>query len=179
MQKSFFESAINFLLKSNIYIALGASCVAYITLFLMNLSSNPIILSIIFFEFFIAYNLNRLTDFDEDAINAPERRLFVNKYTKPLITAGVMIYIYLLLQVIAVNLYAFLFIFVQTLFGLVYSVYRIKKYFLIKNIYIAIVWGMIIIFVGLYNSAFTMPLLLFSLIISALFFINTIISDIK
>jgi 4-hydroxybenzoate polyprenyltransferase len=179
MPKSILESTTSFLLKSNIFIALGASCVAYITLFLFNFPADPVVISVTFFEFFIAYNLNRLTDFNEDAINAPERISFVNKYTKPFIAMGAIIYAGILLQVMSANVYSFLFILVQTLLGLAYSICRIKKYFLIKNIYIAFVWGMIVLFVGVNFYALTTSTILFSVIIALIFFVNNTIFDIK
>jgi len=179
MPGTFFERLIVFLLKSNIYIASGASCVAYITLFLLNLPPYPVVIAATFFEFFIAYNLNRLTDFNEDAINAPERISFVNKYTKPLIAMGAIIYAGILLQVMSANVYSFIFIVVQTLLGLAYSICRIKKYFLIKNIYIAFVWGLIVLFVGIYFNVLTTGIILFSAIIALIFFVNNTIFDIK
>jgi len=180
MPKSFSQSAVNFLLKSNGYMALGASSAAYIAIFLMGLTVEYIVLAAVFFVFFLSYNFNRLTDFDEDAINAPERRAFVNQYTKPLIAISAVIYAYMLSILITLNFSAFLFILLQTALGSAYSIFRIKKYFLAKNIYIAAVWGMIVLFVGIYyGNGITPQVTLISAILASSFFINTIIFDIK
>ncbi len=170
---------IAFLLKSNIYIALGALCVAYITLFLLNLPTNPVILALIFFEFMLIYNVNRLTDVGEDKINVPERLPFINKYTKPLLAISAFFYIYFMNIVFSVNLNAFFIIIFQTSAGIAYSIFRLKKYFIVKNAFVAITWGVTVLFAGIYYDAFSFLLDIIFVVFTLEFFINNTIFDIK
>jgi len=55
------NSAINFLVYSNIYLAVGASCIAYITMVLLGLNFEFMPLFFTFSETFFVYNLNRQT----------------------------------------------------------------------------------------------------------------------
>ena len=179
MQKSFFESAGSFLLKSNIFIAIGASCVAYITLFLLNLPVNYVVLAAVFFESLLVYNINRLTDIDEDKINVPERMAFINRYTKPILAMSALFYIYYASIVFSVNTTAFFILIFQTLAAIAYSIFRIKKYFFIKNALVAFTWGTTVLFAGSYYGVFNISLAAIFAIIAFEFFVNNTIFDIK
>lgn len=115
----------------------------------------------------------------EDAINVPERIDFVNKYSKLLLTVSAVFYSYFLLAIFSINLTAFLIIVIQTFIGLAYSLFRIKKYFLLKNMLVAIVWGTTVLFVGTYFNTINIFLLSIFAIITLEFFINSVIFDIK
>lgn len=174
-----FVKFISFLIKSNIFISLGASSIAYITLFLMSLPQNPIIIATVFFGFMLIYNLNRLTDCEEDRINSPDRIVFANQYNKPLLLISAPSYAYFSLLVLSVSPDAFIVSIVQIVIGVIYSIFRIKRYFIFKNMIVAITWGATALFSGIYYNRLDTSLMLFFLIFTLQFFVNNMIFDIK
>ncbi|MCK4729921.1 MAG: UbiA family prenyltransferase [Candidatus Aenigmarchaeota archaeon] len=170
---------LKFLIHSNIYIAIGWSSIVYFTLYLFDLPLNFLIIFIVFTEALLIFNLNRLTDKAEDEINTPQRASFVAKQSSYFFIFSLFLCIFLLLIVLFINFNVFLFVLVTVIIGICYSVLRIKKIFLLKNVLVAIVWGVTPLIVGLYYNIINYSLLSLIVFFSLQFFINNVMFDIK
>lgn len=168
-----------FLAHSNIYLGLGA---ASIILFLARVFSFPFKwqpASIAFSETFFLYSLNRLTDVGEDGINYPERTEFFRKYGGRIIYAGAAIYFISLLVAYMNGLMALIFTLSPLMIVLLYSVVRFKRFFIAKDVFVALGWStVVLLFWAYYGISFRAVLP-----VAAFFFLRvlftTIVFDIK
>ena len=180
--KIIIEDTLKFLVYSNIYLAFGASCLTYVVIKLFGYPFDSMPMLILFLTTFFIYNLNRITDLDEDNINCPERVKFVNiyKYLLPLSIVG---YIFALALALHHNFMTFLMSLIPFILGFMYSVFRLKKIFLLKDVIVALGWASIPFVVGAYFGILDlfMNTVVWVLVLFVFIrvFITTVVFDIK
>ena len=170
---------LEFLVYSNIYLSLGAAIVALATIFLMK---KPIVWDLLFIPFsasFLVYNLNRLTDSSEDSINIPERHIFIQKYGRGIFIISILLYVIALYLAFHSNLYVLLFTIIPVMGAFIYSYFRFKRFFLIKNLIVSLSWGFSALLVGGFFKEFDILLLLIYIFFALQLLSNVIIFDIK
>jgi 4-hydroxybenzoate polyprenyltransferase len=137
---SFLERIFSFLTLNAILVAFTTTSILYVACLLLNIFNAPLLLAC-FFLTVCTYNLNRLTDFGEDSINAPERADYTEKHhTRVLLTvtgsAGAA-----LLFAFFCDLSAVLVVFLAICAAFLYSVrvfgFRLKDVLVVKNVTIA------------------------------------------
>lgn len=170
---------IEFLVYSNVYLSLGAAIVALATIFLMEKQVVWELLLIPFSGSFLIYNFNRFTDLGEDQVNIPERHIFVQKYGRGLLIVSILFYLASLYLAFTANLYVLAFTLLPVAGAVIYSYFRFKKFFLIKNLIVSLSWGISALLVGAYFQEFSLLLMAIYVFFSLQFLINVIIFDIK
>jgi 4-hydroxybenzoate polyprenyltransferase len=125
------------------------------------------------------YNLNRMTDSTEDRINLPKRTDFVKKWGSLFFGLGTALYIIAIALAFFRNFYTLSIVITPGVIAVLYSVFRLKRFYITKNLLVAIAWGMTPLVVGFYFGTFNLAVLTISLFFSMEFFINTVIFDVK
>lgn len=143
-------SIVSIFIHSNIFIALAATSVAVSTILLVGQPLDPIPLFIVFAATLFVYSINRLTDIEEDAKNVPHRAAFTNVYGRKIFLVGIGLYLIAIIIGIGYQLPMVEFLVVPVLFGFTYSMYRLKRLLLVKNMLVGIGWGVIPLGVGVY-----------------------------
>jgi len=172
---------LEFLIHSNIYLAMGAGLVYFPIIITFNLPFRYEIFLIYFLGTFSLYTFNRYSELEEDKVTYKDRTEFIeaNWQLKPLAIISFIIVLLLALEnVIVLSLILFV-----SLIMYFYSVgpLRIKNIFLLKNFIIAFSWALILVFLPLIFESkfiFEMSSLAFFTIFMATF-INTVIFDIR
>ena len=172
---------LEFLTYSNVYLAIGGTCITLSSMIMLNTLINPIALFCCFSLVFFLYTLNRYTDIPEDKINYPERVYFFQRFGKILLIISGLLFVFSLYLVSLTNLYSLIILLLPIGLVLLYSVLRLKKYFLIKNIFVALGWSTIPIFIySIFNFSlnFAAVLILFLFLFFRVLF-GAIFFDIK
>ncbi len=174
-----FKNILDFLVYSNIYLSLGASFVAYITIVILDFPFAFIPMFLAFSETFFVYNLNRQTDIKEDRINKPNRITFIEKYGRLVFYISIILYLLALIISFLRNFNTFIFVLLPIIISIFYSIFRLKRFLMIKNLLVGFAWGTLPLVVGSYFNRLDIAILIFYIFFSIEFFINTVIFDIK
>lgn len=152
---------------------------------LMGLEPNLKLLFSIFLAFFTIYNINNLTDKEEDSVNQPERANYIKGNERSILLLLLLAYFIALLLGFSVNYLTVFVILFPFVVGILYSVKihpkipRLKNIIGVKNIMVAISFVAItfipVIFLQKINK---MILLLFYLFFIKIF-INTVLFDVR
>ncbi len=171
---------IQFLVHGNIYLSLAGSATVFSALILTGL---PIHFGPMFIAFSIVstvYNLNQLTDVDEDELNNPQKAEFIRRYSKIFLTFSTLVYIVSLFIAGKKSSLVLLFVLVEIVLSLIYSVLRLKDRLFFNNLIIGIGWSILAaIAAAFFDSFWTLEALYTAFFFGAIFFINTVIFDIK
>ncbi|ODS37220.1 MAG: hypothetical protein A7315_04265 [Candidatus Altiarchaeales archaeon WOR_SM1_79] len=141
---------------------------------------NPLdIIKLIFISlssFFVCagvYSYNRITDKEEDIVNIKKLNPFVyNKGILVVVCCFLLGFIFsLFLSAVSIFFYI-----TSTITGLLYSRFRVKRYLLVKNLYTG--FGASQVFL-LGAASFTNEAVMYYFLFSTLFFIGSIISDLR
>jgi 4-hydroxybenzoate polyprenyltransferase len=143
-------AALAFLVHSNLFISAAATGVALSTMLLAGLSPDPIALFIVFAATLFVYSLNRITDLDEDRTNVPNRADFTERYGRPILVAGVTLYLAAIGAAFALGLPGAPFLVLPAAAAALYSLFRVKRLLLVKNLIVGISWGIIPLGVAVY-----------------------------
>lgn len=170
---------LSFLVYSNIYLSFGASIVAIVTLYILDLPFDFQLLFIPFAGGMFIYNINRYTDKEEDKINVPERTEFAKKYGPYIIGASIILYCIALYFAFSRNLTTLFVTLFPVLIGYFYSIKRLKRIFFLKNILVGLSWGITPLLVGFYYNIFSAEFFILATFFAITFFINTVIFDVK
>ncbi len=171
---------VQFLVHSNLFLALAAASVAFTTMVLarLPLQFEPVLIS--FSIVFFMYNVNRFTDIEEDEVNTPRRASFVRKYGEVFLVLSTLIYIASLGLAWGHSLTALLLTIGNIGLGLAYSVLRLKEIFFLKNFIVGLGWGILPLIAGSYSGAATsLPILFLAAFFTVSYFRSTMIFDIK
>ncbi len=187
--REIFIKLLNFLVYSNVYLAVGATCLALMSFLFFNVNPDVGILLIVFLLTLSMYNINRLTDVREDVVNLPDRSYAIKKHRKGLV--------YLILAgLISSCVLAFFRNVLSVLFiifglGLLYSVKwipkkiskryrRFKDILLVKNIVISATWSITtVLIVSQYLNLFNYSVLFLLVFVFLKLTINTIFFDMR
>lgn len=172
---------INFLIHSNIYLALGSLCLSFLSMVLLNFQPKYEPLIIVFSTTLFLYNFNRKTDIKEDLINYPERVNFLKKYGTYIFYFSNLLYVFSLLLAAIHSIYTLIIALIPTIIMFAYAVLRLKKILFIKNVVASLGWATMMLLVGKYYdiNLFNLSLLSLVLFIFLRLLLNTIIFDIR
>ncbi len=173
------RKSLRFLVHSNIYLSFGASVVAWLTLFVMQLPFEPALLFIPFAGGMFIYNLNRHTDDKEDIINVPERRRFISEHGFYLMVISSAMYLGALYLASMRGWHVLLVAALPGAIASLYSIKRLKRLFFFKNALVGLSWGLTPLLVGFYNNLFGPGFFLLAAFFAIAFFVNTVIFDVK
>jgi 4-hydroxybenzoate polyprenyltransferase len=174
-RSAFFE----LLVISNVFAGLFTVSVCCITIYL---TKHPMVIILpltVFSGTLFIYTMNRFTDRNEDIINNPRRFRFIDRYGKASLSIAAALYLYSLAVLLYSDVPTFLVAVLPVVIAILYSVFRLKRVFLAKNIAVASAALCSVAIVLVYFRDFA-P---YSLILAVFFFlgflINTITFDIK
>ena len=177
--RALLKQGVIFLKDSTLFISFGPAAITCATFILtQNPFSWPLAL-LVFFACLLVYSMNRITDREEDAINMPDRMQFPHRLRIFLLVISLVFYVILLMIVLQKNLLSFVIGLLPLIIGFMYSVLRLKRIFILKNILIAAAWGSSVLIVPAYYENWSWVCGLLFLFFFLLLFLNTIISDIK
>ena len=153
---------------------------------MFNLEPNLKLLFAMFFTMFGIYNLNRLTDKEEDSINLPERERYILGNEHVIIAITIFSYFVALLLGLFVNILDIIVILFPLFAGILYSIElspkipRLKNITGIKNIIAALSWTIGIIFLPVicFYKGFILTTLVFLFIFISLI-VNAVVFDIR
>ena len=177
---------ISFLILNSLFISFVCFSLTYFSFLMFDLEPNLKLLLAMFFTMFGVYNLNKLTDKEEDSVNLPERANYVLGNEQAIITITILSYFTALLLGIFVNILAVIVLLFPLFAGIIYSVElspkipRLKDITGMKNIIAALSWTVGIVFLPVicfYEGFITTILLSFFIFINLI--VNAVIFDIR
>ncbi len=183
---SFLEKIISFLVSNSLFIALVCVFLTYTTFEFLNVQPNILLLLAVFLSTFSIYSLNRLTDLEEDLINAPEREAYVKGKEKTLLALCILSYGVALLLGFLVSPVSILVLLFPLFIGILYSmefsrnIPRLKNISGMKNISVSLSWTVGAVFLPLifkYPGFLVVSLLFYFVFVKCL--VDTISFDIR
>jgi len=173
------KRAVVFLVDSTLFCAVAPSAITFATITLTkNPFSWPLVL-LLFFSCVLIYSLNRITDREEDAINLPHRTWFPHRIRIILLVVSLVFYVFFLMIVLQKNLLSFAVGLLPLVIAFLYSVFRLKRFFLVKNVSIATAFGSSVLIVPAYYENWTVICGIIFLFFFIMVLSNTIIFDIR
>jgi 4-hydroxybenzoate polyprenyltransferase len=170
---------VNFLVDSPLFCAVVPAVITFTTIILTkNLFSWLLVLPPFFACVFI-YSLNRLTDRNENKINLPNRIRFPHRIRITLGAISLSFYILLLGIIFQKNYLSFVITLIPLVIAILYSVFRLKRFLLVKNISIAAAICASVLIVPAYYDNWTRDLGILFLSFFFMILTNTILFDIK
>jgi len=176
---AFLSKPSKFLVDSTLLCAVGPSALTYATIILTKNPFNWSLVVLPFFACLLIYSINRITDGEEDAINLPDRIRFPHRIRIILLVVSLVFYVFFLMIVLQKNLLSFAVGLLPLVIAFLYSVFRLKRVFVLKNILIAAALGASVLIVPAYYENWTVICWMIFLFFFLMLFINTIIFDIK
>ena len=173
------SSFISSLIYSNIITAVAGSTLTLLTFLLLAYPIKLSLLLVVFSGTLLIYTFNRFTDIREDAINLPKRVQFIRMYGQAMLIIAVLLYgISLVMVALHSSLAALVAVF-PLMIAFLYSYFRLKRFFLVKNFLICSGWVCSVLVVGAYYHEFGITLILLMILVFIAGFVNSIIFDIK
>jgi 4-hydroxybenzoate polyprenyltransferase len=145
------------LVHSNLFISVAATGVALSTTLLAGHRPEFLPLFIVFAATLFVYSLNRLTDIEEDLRNVPRRAAFIRRYGRSFFLAGVLLYVLAVGGAFALGIPGAPFLFLPVVVAALYSLFRVKRILLVKNLIVGLSWGAIPLGVGFYYESVFVP----------------------
>jgi len=174
------EAVLAFLVHSNLFISVAATSVALSTMLLVGLDPDPVPLFIVFSATLFVYSLNRITDIDEDRENVPGRAAFTERYGRFLLAVGVALYLLAVGGAVALGLPGAPFLALPAVAAACYSLFRVKRLLLVKNLIVGVSWGIVPLGVGVYyRIGVTAPVLVVSAFVTVMLTVAAAVFDIK
>jgi 4-hydroxybenzoate polyprenyltransferase len=177
------DTAFSFLTISSVFAGLTIACLLAVSFFLQGFYSFQAVLAC-FFLAVAVYNLNKLTDLQEDSVNVPERVRFVKRYYNYIITSVVVSFCASIVCAFLCNPYSISAVVLGFCIGALYSArlfgVRLKEIPLVKNVTVAgtCVVGAVLVPLAVHLSS----LIAISLVAYFVFFtafINTVLFDVR
>src|SRR3990172_1404142 len=122
-------NAAEFLIRSNLYIALGAAFLTYGISYLSGIEPSVYFMAVSFLYFFSMYNINHIADKDSMRINEPDRIEFYEKNRDILLKIGVTSSLVSLFLSVIFGFASFLLMLISVCLGIAYSVKIFPSYF--------------------------------------------------
>lgn len=181
---------VHFLVFSSIFMGMQGWGLVYVGAFIQGVECSPVSIAILFLLGFSVYNLNRKTDEKEDAVNHEDRYRFTKKYEKYLYTAAIAGCGFALLLGALYGPMTFLMVLFPLILGILYSIpclppstgyRRLKEIPLLKNLIVAVAWGVPLTFIPLFvtNTAVTLATSISLVYLSSFVFIASTLPDIR
>lgn len=163
--KRFAMSLNQNILRTNIYLSLGAISLTYASCKLQNIRPRFLYLLLSFLYIFSMHILNQFTEHATIGFNYPGKKFFYERNRQALILSGILTGIGSLILAIDLGLLVFSLVFIATLMGIIYQVkiipdsllsifkyQKIKDIPASKDIVLAIAWVIIIVISPLLGS---------------------------
>jgi len=181
---SFLENVFSFVTLSSIFIGLVMVAILYFSFLLEGTSSSSLLLIAAFFVAIAIYNLNKVTDLEEDSINLPDRARFVRKYRHYLMFVSLLALNIAVVCVFFSNPYAIIVILFPFYIGALYSVglgkKRIKNILFAKNVLTAGAITVAAVLLPLaINAGIPTVILLVAYFFFLKLFINSVLFDVR
>ena len=173
------RSFISFLVYSNLIIAISVSSATLLAFFLLQYPVIWEVMLVVFSGTLSIYTLNRFTDIQEDSINLPGRVEFIRKYGKIILLIAILLYTGSLVMVALHSAMAGIVALLPPAIAVLYSCFRLKRFFLVKNILISAGFVCSVLIVGAYYHEFSISIALLTVLLFTAGFVNSIIFDIK
>lgn len=181
---------IQFLVFSSIFMGMQGWGLVYVAAFIQGVECSPACIVITFLFGFSIYNLNRKTDEKEDVVNHQDRYRFTKKYEKYLYTAAILGCSFALVLAAWCGLMTFLIVVLPFVLGILYSIpclppstgyRRLKEIPLLKNLIVAIAWGVPLTFISLFitNTSVTLATVISLIFLCSFVFIASVLPDIR
>jgi len=173
---------------SSLFLSISGVLMLYLSFLLFGVALKPILLCAMFLVVYSVYSLNRLTDQEEDAVNAPERSIFVEGNERFLLAAAAVSYIVALVLGWLESPFAALILLFPIISGIAYSknifsavgIPRLKDIFLVKSLIVASSWAVCAAFLPvLYLSGNFIKLGFIFPFFFIKMFINTVLFDVR
>jgi 4-hydroxybenzoate polyprenyltransferase len=146
---------------------------------LLRIPINPTLLFITFSGSLLIYSLNRHMDREEDRISLPERSDFSRRHGWYLIAFSIPLFGISLMLAALQSPSIFVVVLMPLMVGVLYSVFRIKRIFFMKNLAVSLALSAILLLVvAVYRPNPSLWLPLFGIFVLTCL-VNTIIFDIK
>jgi len=191
----FFSTVFKFLIKSNIYVALGAASLSYASCRLQQIEPSLIFHFIAGFYVFAMHILNHFTDREAVKLNEPARSIFYDQHKILLIFLGIFSALGALVLSLKLGLWSFTLVAILSIMGILYRIkivpqnlsnflhYRsLKEIPASKDLFLTLAWTMVTVILpafsakGFLLSSLALVSFLFILIIV---FIRSVLYDIK
>ena len=153
-------NAAEFLIRSNLYIALGAAFLTYGISYLSGIEPSVYFMVVSFLYFFSMYNINHIADKDSVRINEPDRIEFYEKNRDILLKIGVTASLVSLALSAFSGFTSFLLMLISICLGIAYSVkifpsyisrhikyQRLKDIPASKDVFVALAWATVCVLV--------------------------------
>jgi 4-hydroxy-3-methylbut-2-enyl diphosphate reductase len=184
-----------FLIKSNIYVAIGAAFLTYASCTLQGIYPNPLLMLIATLYIFSMYILNSFTDQEAIRLNEPGKTEFLRKNKRVLIELAVVSAVISILFSVKIGLIPFLLLLLSSILGIFYSIkiiplnlsrdhsfQRLKDIPASKDLFVALAWTMVTVLIPYFSteedipplSTFTTFLFVFLLV-----YIRSVLFDIR
>ena len=179
---------VSLLMVSSLFLSISGVLMLYLSFLLFGVALKPILLCAMFLVVYSVYSLNRLTDQEEDAVNAPERSVFVKGNERFLLAAAAVSYIVALVLGWLESPFAALILLFPIISGIAYSknifsavgIPRLKDIFLVKSLIVASSWAVCAAFLPvLYLSGNFIKLGFIFPFFFIKMFINTVLFDVR
>lgn len=174
------RAALAFLVHSNVCISIAAASVAVSTMLLVG---YPVELGPVFIVFAVTmfvYGLNRLTDIEEDEQNVPRRAAYTRRYGHAWLLLAVGAYLTAVWLALVWQLPMVEFMALPLVVGVLYSRFRLKRLFVVKNLLVGVSWGVIPLGVCVYfGGRWTVEIGFLFWYVSVMLTVAAIVFDIK
>ncbi|AQL42380.1 prenyltransferase [Halorientalis sp. IM1011] len=171
--------AITVAVHSNVLIAVAAASVAVTASLLCDYPIAPLPVGIVFAATLFVYGCNRLTDLAEDERNLPGRAAFTRRYGRPLAAVGTVLYLGTVGLAFARDLPGASFLWLPAAVAGLYSLGRLKRIFLVKNLLVGVSWGIVPLGVGVYFGTIRPPLVAFAGYVAVMLTTAAVVFDVK
>lgn len=173
-------TVLTVLVHSNLFISAAATSVAVTTILLVGRSPDLEPLGIVFSATFFVYSVNRVTDVEEDELNVPGRAAFSKSYGRVCLIASAVLYVFVVGAAVVRGLPKAEFLVVPVAAAVLYSLARLKRVFLVKNLLVGVAWGSIPLGVGVYYDVlWTTEVLFLAAFFTTMLTVAAAIFDIK
>ncbi|MDD5772133.1 MAG: 4-hydroxy-3-methylbut-2-enyl diphosphate reductase [bacterium] len=182
------------ILKTNIFISLGAASLTYASCVIQQIEPRFIYFLLSFLYIFSMYILNQFTEQVSVGFNYPGKKHFYDRHRGVLITAGILSGIASLVVSLNLGITIFSLLFIAVLMGIIYQVkvipenwgkifkyQRLKDIPASKDIFLALGWVVVIVLFPLLGSgkAFTSGTILLLVYVFTVVFIHSLIYGIR
>lgn len=169
-----------YLVQTNLLISFAATGVAVSTMVFADIPLRPVPLFIVFAVTLFVYSFNRLSDYAEDKQNVPTRATFIEKYGRPLLALGGVLYTVAIAVAVWLRIPGAPALVLPVLVAVLYSTVGLKRILLVKNLLVGVSWGLIPVGVGVYYGHLgSFDVQFFAAFVTVILTIAAIVFDIK
>ncbi len=180
------EKFFSFLVSTSLFLAINGALKLYFSFALFNEKYVPSLLFATFFIIFGVYGINKLTDLKEDLINTPERANLIIRIQKVFKLLVILSFAISLILGLTVNVLTIPVLLAPLFAGILYSIRispnlpRLKDITAVKNIIIALSWGIGAAFLpAICYSKELITILLIFYFFTLRSFINSVLFDVR